>query len=185
MDTIRPILQADDASELITWLAHQKLYVRYHNHSITHAGIPPIWSAKKTRRLAQSLERVLRQQPTTFLKHLFGNHPDQWNNRLKGIDRWRCIANYLTRMRLCDQNGRLELQDRIGKQNKGHFAPWFSYPNPKKNAKETFIFGHWAALEGQTHLTDIIALDTGCVWGNCLTAYCIESQQFYQVDCHE
>ena len=46
---------------------------------------------------------------------------------------------------------------------------------------ESIIFGHWAALEGKTNLDNIIGLDTGCVWGNKLTAIRLEDKKLYQV----
>ena len=45
----------------------------------------------------------------------------------------------------------------------------------------SIIFGHWAALEGKTNLDNIIGLDTGCVWGNKLTAIRLEDKKLYQV----
>ncbi|MDC1424415.1 symmetrical bis(5'-nucleosyl)-tetraphosphatase, partial [Gammaproteobacteria bacterium] len=46
---------------------------------------------------------------------------------------------------------------------------------------EHIIFGHWAALEGKTKLDNIIGLDTGCVWGNKLTAIRLEDKKLFQV----
>ena len=46
---------------------------------------------------------------------------------------------------------------------------------------EFIVFGHWAALEGKTNLENIIGLDTGCVWGNKLTAIRLEDRKIFQV----
>jgi len=59
--------------------------------------------------------------------------------------------------------------------------PWFNTPGRKK-IKDTLLFGHWAALNGFTGNQEIIALDTGCVWGNKLSAYCLESGIWTQVN---
>ena len=46
---------------------------------------------------------------------------------------------------------------------------------------EQIIFGHWAALNGKTNLDSIIGLDTGCVWGNKLTAIRLEDEKLFHV----
>ena len=57
---------------------------------------------------------------------------------------------------------------------------YIRYHNNLKE-KENIIFGHWAALEGKTKLDNIIGLDTGCVWGNKLTALRLEDKRLIQV----
>jgi len=51
--------------------------------------------------------------------------------------------------------------------------PWFKTPE-RKAADTRIIFGHWAALLGETDIDNIHALDTGCVWGQKLTAINID-----------
>ena len=41
------------------------------------------------------------------------------------------------------------------------------------------LFGHWASLNGITKRKDIIALDTGCVWGRSLTAMRLEDCKLF------
>ncbi len=49
----------------------------------------------------------------------------------------------------------------------GSLVPWFALQN-RIALDKTVVFGHWAALEGYRS-SDIIGLDTGCVWGGTLT----------------
>ncbi|WP_119342727.1 symmetrical bis(5'-nucleosyl)-tetraphosphatase [Facilibium subflavum] len=183
-DALTEILNAPDKFELADWLRQQRFLYQHKNHIITHAGIPPIWSVKKAKKRARELEFVLQTDVCykLFLSHLFGNEPSLWNKNLQGISRWRCIANYFTRMRICNKKGKIDLDFKGGLDNipEGWDA-WFNIPNPKLKEKYTLIFGHWAALRGQTNKSHIIATDTGCVWGRQLSAYCIESKTFHRV----
>lgn len=42
------------------------------------------------------------------------------------------------------------------------------------------IFGHWAA-KGIVDIPGFLGLDSGCVYGKALSAYCLEEQKFYTV----
>ena len=174
-DTLDVLLAAPDAEALMSWLSHQKLL----HHDVTqqcimvHAGLNPAWSLETAQALAHELENQIRIDPKTLLHQLFGNTPNPWHDALTGWDRLRCAVNYFTRMRYCQQDGTLEVQ------HKAHtppadFAPWFRFENTDWKNKR-IIFGHWAALNGKTQQENIIGTDTGCVWGNALTAYCIEN----------
>ena len=49
-------------------------------------------------------------------------------------------------------------------------------------AGKTVVFGHWSTL-GLVARPDLVALDTGCVWGGCLSAMRLETRQLFQVKC--
>lgn len=183
-DTLDKLLKASDAAELIDWLGRQPLL--HHdpelNFVMTHAGIPPIWSLAKAQALAAEVEMEMRSvRQHTLLKHLFSNKPRCWNDDLAGQERYRCVVNYLTRMRFCKPDGTLDLETKseAGSAPKG-YAPWFSYPGLVL-AETRLLFGHWAALSGHTGVTGVHALDTGCVWGQYLTALRLEDQQVFRV----
>jgi len=182
-DTLQDILDAPDCAELMDWLRHQPLVHldEAQNWCMSHAGLPPMWSARKARRLSQDVEQVLQNDCETFFKEMYGNQPDLWDNNLAGMDRLRVIVNYLTRMRFIDNDGRLDLitKESIGTQPAG-FIPWFRHPE-RKAAKTRLLFGHWAALEGRADADNVWALDTGCVWGGQLTALRLDDQQLFSV----
>ena len=98
---------------------------------------------------------------------MYGNEPDSWSDQLAGDDRLRFIVNAFTRMRYCDDTGRLELKDKRapGAQKHG-LRPWFDVPGRAHCGR--IVFGHWSTL-GHVARDDILALDTGCVWGGRLT----------------
>lgn len=184
-DTLDDILAAPDREELMLWLQHQPLLIQDADldYVMVHAGIPPDWSVQKAKRRAEEVEQVL-QGPgaEAFFQNMYGNTPDRWSKDLQGWDRLRVITNYLTRMRFCDSEGRLDFTAKGGleTQPKG-FKPW--YAHPRKAADQRIIFGHWAALEGNLDYPQLFSLDTGCVWGNRLTAMRLEDQHYFSCDC--
>lgn len=183
-DTLKPIIQAPDAKQLLTWLSQQPLL--HHDQELgyvmVHAGIPPIWKLKKAKALAAEVENQLQsKQQHEFLKNVFGNQPLRWSNDLQGMDRYRSIVNYLTRMRFCKADGSLDFTSKSDVNSAPkNFAPWFDYPS-KVTKKAAIVFGHWAALKGNTGVDKIHALDTGCVWGNQLTAMRLEDGKKFAV----
>jgi len=181
------ILEAPDKEELLAWLRVQPLihYDKKLKHTMVHAGIPPIWSLKKARARAAEVETALRNDDSykIFLASMYGDTPDRWKKDLEGMERLRVITNYLTRMRFCTQKGHLELQTSTEPSTApAGYAPWFQHAE-HKCATKNIIFGHWAAAMGVTTRSQFIALDTGCVWGGWLTAYCIEDAKRYSVKC--
>jgi bis(5'-nucleosyl)-tetraphosphatase (symmetrical) len=183
-DTLNPILNAQDRDELMDWLRHRPLLYEESPYVLTHAGLAPSWDLPKSQSLAKEVETVLQSDsPSAFLKVMYGNLPDYWDDHLTGVDRLRCIVNYLTRMRFCFPDGRLELSYKGQIKNKPeHIIPWFEVPH-RVNKDLKIIFGHWAALDGKTDVPNVFPLDTGCVWGNKLTAMRLEDEQRFCVKC--
>lgn len=183
-DTLAPIFSAEDRDELLDWLRFQPLVIldEARNWCMSHAGIPPDWSVRKARRLAQEVEAVLQSdQCVDFFRVMYGNKPDNWHKELQGMDRLRTIVNYLTRMRFVGAQGQLDLisKEGIGTAPEG-FVPWFDVAG-RKAAGNRLLFGHWAALEGKVTVPNIFALDTGCVWGGQLSALRLDDQQWFRV----
>lgn len=179
-DLTQPVLEAPDREALMDWLRHRPLclYNAEHDAVLTHAGIPPGWSADDTRTRAREVEAAL-QGPDiqAFLAGMYGNEPDTWSPALTGTTRLRVITNFLTRMRLVDASGRMDFlfKEDLTTIPDG-LLPWFRLPNPVL-ASRLVLFGHWAALNGETGSARFIGLDTGCVWGGRLTACRVDDGQ--------
>ncbi|MGH8491929.1 MAG: symmetrical bis(5'-nucleosyl)-tetraphosphatase [Moraxellaceae bacterium] len=176
-DLTQAIFNAPDRAELMAWIRQRPLCLEDEalDCILTHAGIPPGWSCKQTRKRAREVEAAL-QSPDieSFLGDMYGNEPAVWNSNLEGTTRLRVITNFLTRMRLVDLDGRMDFaykEDLTAIPPGLH--PWFSLPNPATGSTR-ILFGHWAAIAGATEHPRIIGLDTGCVWGGCLTAYRVD-----------
>ena len=184
-DTLDELLQADDVYELGHWLRQQQLIhiSTEKQHILVHAGIPPSWSNEQAMAYAAEVEAVMQGKGdipyTEFFRQMYGNEPAAWHDALQGMSRLRAITNYLTRMRLLDAKGVMDFAHKgalLGKPE--GLQPW--YQTAVVRQPERILFGHWAALEGQTGQDQAIALDTGCVWGRSLTAYCLETGEFTQ-----
>lgn len=173
-DKTAPIFAADDCDELLEWLRHQPLLVYPDEHTVlVHAGIPPHWSIEDADHYAKELEAQLQsslEQLDELLPNLYSKAADKWHEGIDGYTKMRAIANYLTRMRLCQQDGLLEFSFAVGLDEPmpNGFLPWFAWQAPRARK---ILFGHWAALKGEIDLPHARALDGGCVWGNYLLAY--------------
>jgi bis(5'-nucleosyl)-tetraphosphatase (symmetrical) len=171
-DTFRDVLEAPDLSAIVDWLRHRPLlhHDRDAKRLLVHAGVPPAWTVGVARAEAREVETQLRGRKWRYaLREMYGGEPSAWSSKLRGVDRRRYTINALTRMRYCDRRGRIDLSysGAPGTQPKG-LIPWFDVPDRRARGTHV-VFGHWAAL-GLLRRADVTALDTGCVWGNHLTA---------------
>lgn len=185
-DTFTDILTAPDKEELLSWLSKQPLlyYDDNNQYALVHAGIAPQWNLAEALALAHEVSEILQSaKAPDFLENMYGNFPNQWHNALQGFERYRCITNYFTRARFCNMDGSLELSTK-GKLTSSHLIPWFKVQE-RKTKTINIIFGHWAALAGNTQTPHVFALDTGCVWGYALTALCLESGKRFSVPCNK
>jgi len=184
--TLEALLNAPDCGELMDWLQQQALVLRSDDgrYLMSHAGIPAAWSSEQALSLSREIEAVLQSpQADDFLKDMYGDQPSRWDDSLTGLPRLRAITNHLTRMRASNADGKLELtfKGALADIPPG-YRPWFEWQKPHARS-ETLIFGHWAALECQTGRDDIIALDSGCVWGREMTILDMDSRELHRCTC--
>ena len=176
-DTVQQVLDAPDCDSLLDWLRHRQMAIHAHGWLMVHAGVLPQWSTSQTIALAAEVERALRGPDLAgFLAGMYGNTPLQWQDSLSGAERLRVIVNALTRMRFCTADGFMEFASTGGTQTAlPGYLPWFEVPG-RKTAGTPVAFGHWSTLGSDTAaaggglLANTLPLDTGCVWGGCLTA---------------
>ncbi|MES2512069.1 MAG: symmetrical bis(5'-nucleosyl)-tetraphosphatase [Pseudomonadota bacterium] len=176
-DTAQDVINAPDGEALLDWLRHRQMAMQAGGWLMVHAGVLPQWTATQTMSLAAEVESVLRGPGfKDFVRAMYGNQPDRWRDDLAGADRLRAIVNALTRMRFCSADGLMEFETTgsTGAAPPG-YMPWFEVPG-RKTADTRIAFGHWSTLGADTAaaktglLHGTLPLDTGCVWGGCLTA---------------
>ncbi len=186
-DTFFDLLASDHREALITWLCQQSLLYTdpSGDYSMVHAGIPPQWSLAQAHGYAREVEAVLRgDQMQTFLQHMYGRQPDCWDDHLQSWDRLRTISNYLTRMRFCTAQGKMDFDNKSQHHDDPTMAPWFAHPQ-RKTRHDKLVFGHWSTLRGRVAVDNIDALDTGCVWGDTLTLLNLETRERHEHPCCE
>ena len=187
-DSIKPVLKAPDADELMHWLRHQPLVHcdKDLKTLMVHAGVYPGWTRKQLVSRAREVEQVLRGPDyVDLLRNMYGRRPGKWKPELKGWDRIRFITNTLTRMRYCDQAGSLNFTKKgpPGSQP-AKLVPWYEHPDLKCR-KWRIVFGHWSAL-GYFMAGRLVSLDSGCVWGGKLTAVRLDrdsQHKCWQINC--
>lgn len=182
-DTLEMILGAPDREELLDWLRHRPMLHRQGDWLMVHAGLAPEWTPDQAQALARELETALRGPDWRgFLRGMYGNEPRRWNTHLTGQERLRCIANVFTRTRWLHADGGLDFQHKLGLDCRpSGLTPWFDFPG-RRSAGVRILFGHWSTL-GLLVRQDVIALDTGCLWGGALTAFRCEDGKVFQVPC--
>ena len=189
-DTLDAILAAPDRDELLDWLRRQPLlHVDVGTgYAMVHAGLAPQWSIPQARELAAEVSEVLcSDNYPEYFRHMYGDGPCRWREELHGWERLRCITNYLTRMRFCNEKGELALRAKgaPGSQPPG-YSPWYALPT-RRNRDLTILFGHWSQLpieDPEALENGVRPLDSGCLWGGRLTAMRLEDQRYFSIPSH-
>lgn len=175
-DTLQTLLAAEDHAHLFDWLRHRPMAIHAQGWLMVHAGVLPHWTLTQTLALAAEVQKVL-QGPNlkADLMAMYGNTPAAWGDQLTGPDRLRVIINALTRLRFCTVDGLMDFTSTGNADNPPDgFMPWFDVPG-RVTQNQPIAFGHWSTLMPDNQRTtrmrsNTLPLDTGCVWGGCLTA---------------
>ena len=182
-DTLEDLLGAPDRDELLDWLRMRPLLHVDREYVMVHAGLLPSWSLAQAADLAAEVEAALRAPAHLELyPSLYGSKPAAWSDALRGAERLRVIVNAMTRMRFCTPDGAMDfsVKGELEKALPGHL-PWFEVPD-RRTRGVPIVCGHWSAL-GLRITPDLLALDTGCVWGGRLTAIRLEDRRVFQTAC--
>lgn len=184
-DTLLQVLEASDRNDLLHWLRHRPLLHRDGDCVMVHAGVLPQWTVDDAQQMAWEAEEALRG--AHFIETLKALHPNdelQWSPGLAGAIRFAASIKVLTRLRTCSLSGVMESSfSGPPELTPEGFYPWFDIPL-RRSADATVIIGHWAAM-GLRITKNLLALDSGCVYGRHLTAVRLEDRKVFQVICED
>jgi len=173
LDTFEDIMTAPDRDQLLGWLSSRALLHREEDIVMVHAGLLPGWTLEVAERRARELETALQTSERDLI--LADRPPEPLESRLEELRRTRLALSLL---RTCTAEG--EMCDFTGspEQAPEGCRPWFELWPPLEHGV-TLVCGHWAALG--LHLgPGLIVLDSGCVWGDTLTAIRLEDMKIVQ-----
>ncbi|MEZ5331155.1 MAG: symmetrical bis(5'-nucleosyl)-tetraphosphatase [Thermoanaerobaculia bacterium] len=162
-DTLGPVLEAPDREELLAWLVECPLLHREGEDVLVHAGLLPSWTLEEAERRARGAETALRAGATRAAMLARPAPADAPGAR--------AALDVLSRLRTCTEEERpCSWSGSPGGAPEG-CRPWFGWPHRRGTAR--VLFGHWAAL-GLHRSAGAVGLDSGCSWGQELTAFRLE-----------
>jgi bis(5'-nucleosyl)-tetraphosphatase (symmetrical) len=179
-DTLEAVLAAADRDDLLLWLRRRPFVHREGDALLVHAGLFPSWSPADAERLAREVEQRLRSdRGDELLAAVEQKTAERWHGGLTDRDRVRTALAGFARLRTLDAEERM-CPDFSGPPAEApeDCRPWFAVPG-RRSAGTTVVFGHWAAL-GLYVEDGAAALDTGCVWGQELTALRLDDGKVFQ-----
>ena len=179
-DTLEEVLAAPDRDELLAWLRARPVLHRDGDRVLVHAGLFPQWSVEEAEGLAREVEERLRGKASLrLLRQASLKRAERWRPALSAGARARVALAAMARLRALDGDGRMCV-DWSGPPAglPAGCRAWFAVAE-RRSAEAQIVCGHWAAL-GLRLEPGLAALDTGCVWGHCLTAWRLDDGQVFQ-----
>lgn len=189
-DNLEVILKSKKREDIVNFFLNCPLLFIHDTKTlvVAHAGIYPLWTIKRARKEAKEVAKVFKDpmRLKILLQNMYSEQPYMYDPELEGVARWRFALNSFTRMRLCYKSGVLDYGNSAVNPdlvaNTG-LIPWFklSVPTIYHERPHMLVFGHWAALNARCDAHCIRALDTGCIWGDRLSAWRFDDDRFFSV----
>ena len=176
-DTLEAALSATDGPDLVDWLRRRPFIhsarIGDTDFVLVHAGLLPGWSRKDALEAGERLQRQLQGPRAECLL------------RRENTGRHRAAASKaalsaMTRTRMLDSKQTPRAYNGPPEEAPEDLRPWFAV-EPRGCPDHTVVCGHWAAL-GLHLRPNLIALDTGCVWGGRLSAIRLDDRRVVQED---
>ncbi len=177
-DDLDAFLSAPDCSQLVDWLRRRPLLVEHEDHIIVHAGLLPQWTVETARNLAREVEGQLGGPGMAdFLKGIFDKRQREHDSPGGGRQRVGTAARVFTSLRTCRPDG-VPCFRFTGPPEAAPSPckPWYEF---RRSGEKKIFFGHWAAL-GYRRFSCCEGLDSGCGWGEELTAVRLDDGMVFQ-----
>lgn len=170
-DTLDGVLEAGDRRELVEWLARRPFVHRDRDALLVHAGLLPSWSRDDAEALARRAGKRLRErrERRRLLEEMHGVAPPSSTARAAAV---------FTRVRVIDRSETLSSFSGSPGSAPAGFRPWFELPARWREGTPV-LFGHWAAL-GLYRGHGVVGLDSGCVWGEALSALRLDDGSIFR-----
>lgn len=171
-DTLRDILDAPDAGELLDWL--RRLPLMFDDAGLglamVHGGLHPGWDVDTAmRRAARVGARLEGEGWTDFC---LGLHHDAYPccqpEEVGGLADDLFTVAVMTRTRYCTGDGLFDWGNRSGPAQEAGQRPWFDFETPWRRQRR-IVYGHWSAMGLVADRPHVLGLDSGCVWGGALS----------------
>lgn len=176
-DTLDALLAAPDRDRLFAWLVSRPVLTEVLGHTLVHGGILPGWTLTQAHDEARAIEAHLRGDARALLSHYFQRPRLPFDPSLGGLDRACAALNVFVRLRFVDARGAaVKGATPPERPPRPDARPWFL----AGHWEHPIVFGHWAAL-GLWLDERVAGLDSGCVWGNSLTALDLEARRVFSV----
>lgn len=187
-DTLGPLLTAPDCALLADWLRQQPVF--HHDAalgwSLVHAGLHPDWDTAEALNHADHLHRALRAPDwREFLAMIWSRPtPRRWEDCASEEDRQRFRLGIFTRTRLVSEDGVFHWPS-DAPDGPSPYRPWHEL-YLQRHPQTRIVCGHWAT-QGLVRTPNLLALDSGCVWGKALSAARLDAKEdvkpVWQVEC--
>jgi bis(5'-nucleosyl)-tetraphosphatase (symmetrical) len=161
-DTLESLFAAPDCGELLDRLRAEPVLHRLEERDgaepawIVHAGLDPRWGD-----LRETAARIDGAE-----------HDDDW---LESDD-----VSFATRVRCCDEAGEMHRGSGPPADCPEPYLPWDDH----YRGRTRVVHGHWAR-RGAYRRGRTMGLDSGCVYGGALTAWCQEEDRIVQIPARE
>ena len=171
-DTMRDVLDAPDAGELLDWL--RRLPLMFDDAelgmSLVHGGLHPAWDVETAMHRAAMVEARLGSDawPDFCLKLHHDAYPVRQPDA-EGLEAELFTVAVMTRTRYCTDGGVFDWGNRAGPAQEAAQLPWFAFDAPWRRQRR-IVYGHWSAMGLVADQPHVLGLDSGCVWGGALSA---------------
>ncbi len=160
VDTLSELFAAPDAEPLLARLRALPGLARV--EAAPEAAVPAVWAVHA------GLDPRWHDLPAVAETLSAGPHDDAW---LESDS-----LSFATRVRCCTATGQRSRFDKLPSDCPAPYRPWDEFycgPTP-------VVHGHWA-WRGHYRGPNTIGLDSGCIYGGSLTAWCQEDDRVVQV----